>query len=814
MSKVAESTLIRIPRSAFPASFPDNEVLGSGATCTVYKISWKDTDYAFKAYHPHVTKALEREVKTLTFLQHPRILTVHAMVVSDSPIDPKPVGLLLQLVSGTIQDQKPRPDTPVLLRWLGQVAVALQFAHSLGVVHADVKPDNILITPDGEAVLSDFGSAHRVSATVNTQSGTRGTALYRAPEHDEKTLTPQCDVFSFGMTMWTVLHPPQTDHKMGRGDTSIMKSISTGKRPPLDESILTPDLCTLIQSCWAEDPQLRPTMDGVCDALHGMLASSPSQDLPFQHPHGDILRTLHMEGLIESYNHLQWSDNSDGTMLMALAPKEHPMHKFVVDNLRQRNTLEFTIPSEIEVKVVQHKILSETWCTHHKFAAMSRANNPSLSFPNPTDPESVAGLDAFKKFLIPEPEKVLSRALLVWHGTRQEYIESTCRDGPRSYRTTDAGYFGAGSYVAMEANYAARYSILGDKKIPGIHSVILYACSVSMVTVVTPMLHYPTDTGFSKFYSGDPTKAITLLPKCDAHFIPTKQYGRRHPRTGRILDYSVDYQAAHANVAECHELVLLNHQQLVPLAIVSFKLEAKSASIPHSPHTVIRPDSSASWTCVCTFCNEITANKCISCYRPKVSLLEQRRNLLDLWYNPTKQRRNVMVPQIWDRIQKHHRRLTACMEKKNFIMAMISTGVLGFGEGVYAEYFLTDDFNVEAYFCTVKDDWRFHRLDPTSTAQGFNLNTKVDEVEIILNCFPVREELPGDKIIRVRRNQDGYAYTYFNGEPDKDPVNVLFVESGIATCSGWFVYGADPNPTRFDFPTPTWFPPKILPGCE
>eukprot|EP00759_Apiculatamorpha_spiralis_P047355 PhF_6_TR43103/c0_g1_i3/m.65861/K04427/MAP3K7, TAK1; mitogen-activated protein kinase kinase kinase 7 len=809
MSKVAESTLIRIPRSAFPASFPDNEVLGSGATCTVYKISWKDTDYAFKAYHPHVTKALEREVKTLTFLQHPRILTVHAMVVSDSPIDPKPVGLLLQLVSGTIQDQKPRPDTPVLLRWLGQVAVALQFAHSLGVVHADVKPDNILITPDGEAVLSDFGSAHRVSATVNTQSGTRGTALYRAPEHDEKTLTPQCDVFSFGMTMWTVLHPPQTDHKMGRGDTSIMKSISTGKRPPLDESILTPDLCTLIQSCWAEDPQLRPTMDGVCDALHGMLASSPSQDLPFQHPHGDILRTLHMEGLIESYNHLQWSDNSDGTMLMALAPKEHPMHKFVVDNLRQRNTLEFTIPSEIEVKVVQHKILSETWCTHHKFAAMSRANNPSLSFPNPTDPESVAGLDAFKKFLIPEPEKVLSRALLVWHGTRQEYIESTCRDGPRSYRTTDAGYFGAGSYVAMEANYAARYSILGDKKIPGIHSVILYACSVSMVTVVTPMLHYPTDTGFSKFYSGDPTKAITLLPKCDAHFIPAKQCGRFHPVTQRMLDYNVDYQAAHANVAECHELVVLCPHQLVPLAIVSFKLEAKNVPIPRSPNVCPPTDLPTSWTCVCKFRNESTATNCISCDRPKVSILEQRRNLLG-HYNPAKRRSNVLVSQVWDRIEKHHRRLATGMEKKSFFLAMISTGVFGFGEGVYAEYHLTENFTVEAYFRTTQDDWQLHRLDPASPAQGFSSSTKADEIEVHLNCLAVRQHLPGDKIIRVRRNCDGYAYNYFLGEPKKDTLNILFVDSGVYTCSGWFVFGADPNPKMFEFPTPTWHPPKKL----
>ena len=163
----------------------------------------------------------------------------------------------------------------------------------------------------------------------------------------------------------------------------------------------------------------------------------------------------------------------------------------------------------------------------------------------------------------------------MWYGTKSDFVEAVCRDGPRSFRATDPSYFGAGSYAAVEANYAGLYSEIGDRVKPGRHTIVLYACSVSMVRVITLAKDYKgSATGFSQFYpvSGNPQHAVTLSQKCDAHFIPTKDYKKTHPVTGAVLAKSVSYQAvAEGPLAEGHEMVFLSSWQLVPVATVEFE---------------------------------------------------------------------------------------------------------------------------------------------------------------------------------------------------------------------------------------------------
>ena len=50
--------------------------------------------------------------------------------------------------------------------------------------------------------------------------------------------------------------------------------------------------------------------------------------------------------------------------------------------------------------------------------------------------------------------------VFAWHGTPAQYVEAVCRDGPRAFRTTDGGFFGAGSYFAVELEYATRYAMM------------------------------------------------------------------------------------------------------------------------------------------------------------------------------------------------------------------------------------------------------------------------------------------------------------------------------------------------------------------
>jgi hypothetical protein len=131
-------------------------------------------------------------------------------------------------------------------------------------------------------------------------------------------------------------------------------------------------------------------------------------------------------------------------------------------------------------------------------------------------------------------------------------VEAVCRDGPRAFRTTDGGFFGAGSYFAVELDYATRYAMMQVRtswaqhnpaclimrqapSASGEYPVILFAVSVASAYVVTPGRDYPADDpsqpqswGFSKFYSRDPTRSVALMPQYNAHFVPVKYCRRVH----------------------------------------------------------------------------------------------------------------------------------------------------------------------------------------------------------------------------------------------------------------------------------------------
>lgn len=169
-----------------------------------------------------------------------------------------------------------------------------------------------------------------------------------------------------------------------------------------------------------------------------------------------------------------------------------------------------------------------------------------------------------------------ARIVLAWHGVSHERVRDLCRDGPRNFGSTDPGFFGAGSYFAIEANYAAHYSRANGN---GEKAMVLFAISVSQAYPVTVEDDYRTEAeeantdrrthGFSKFYSLDTSIAITRL--YDAHFIPVKYYGKLHPRSGKPLLQDVDFQAAPCAQAQYHELLISSHHRCLPLAVVYFK---------------------------------------------------------------------------------------------------------------------------------------------------------------------------------------------------------------------------------------------------
>jgi hypothetical protein len=161
--------------------------------------------------NPRVAERFLREVRTAAALAHPNIVTVY---------DFYPEGdefiLSMELIPGT--DLRSYVDRhgplPVALAcdYTCQACLGLHHAHGRGVVHRDIKPGNLIISPDGQVKLIDFGLARRDSDPTITSSRVMGTPDYVAPEqavHPHEA-DGRADIYSLGCTLYHLLagHPP------------------------------------------------------------------------------------------------------------------------------------------------------------------------------------------------------------------------------------------------------------------------------------------------------------------------------------------------------------------------------------------------------------------------------------------------------------------------------------------------------------------------------------------------------------------------------------------------------------------------------
>ena len=155
----------------------------------------------------------ETEARHAGSLHHPGIASVFDFGEA-SPVDgstsPRPF-LVMELVEGQPLSNLLRPDAPmdpeVVRDLLGQAAVALGAAHATGIVHRDVKPGNLIITPDRRTKVTDFGIARAAEGMSLTETGqVMGTPAYISPEQAEgKRATAASDVYALGVVAFECL---------------------------------------------------------------------------------------------------------------------------------------------------------------------------------------------------------------------------------------------------------------------------------------------------------------------------------------------------------------------------------------------------------------------------------------------------------------------------------------------------------------------------------------------------------------------------------------------------------------------------------
>src|SRR5919197_253033 len=202
------------------------------------------------------------EARTTASINHPGIAAVHDYGETAGVVDgPKDTAyLVMELVEGdplaAILARERRINAERTLDILEQAGIALQAAHERGLVHRDVKPGNILVTPAGKVKLTDFGIAKAADAAPVTRSGmVMGTAHYIAPEQAlGGTATPSSDVYSLAVVGYECL----MGHRPFLSDNAVTVAMMHIRdvAPPLPPDV-PPGTRALIEATLVKDPRRR-----------------------------------------------------------------------------------------------------------------------------------------------------------------------------------------------------------------------------------------------------------------------------------------------------------------------------------------------------------------------------------------------------------------------------------------------------------------------------------------------------------------------------------------------------------------------------
>ncbi|HEY6191759.1 MAG TPA: serine/threonine-protein kinase, partial [Bacteroidota bacterium] len=270
------------------------EKLGEGGMGVVYKAvdTTLERPVALKFLSSHLQTGADsferffREARSASALNHPNILTIHGF-------EEHPDGsfIVMEWVDGkTFKSLAGKASIPEINGYAAQVAAGLSKAHANGIVHRDIKADNIMVSSDGVVKIMDFGLAKLAGATSLTKTGsTVGTIAYLSPEQLRgEEATGQADIWSFGIVLYELLtgrlpfhaaHEAALMYEIVNVDPKPVRELRTDCPPGLNE-VVTKMLAKDRVNRYAHvDDILRELKAGI-----GSPAPSPVQPGPVRSP--------------------------------------------------------------------------------------------------------------------------------------------------------------------------------------------------------------------------------------------------------------------------------------------------------------------------------------------------------------------------------------------------------------------------------------------------------------------------------------------------------------------------------------------------
>lgn len=207
---------------------------------------------------PTWTERFEREARAAAALTSPGIVQVHD-IGDDSDVG---VFIVTELVEGTSLDalleSRGRIEPTRAAEIIADVLAALDVAHESGIVHRDVKPQNVLVADSGRVKLADFGIAHLAAATAATSVTAHrvlGTPVYMSPEQAQgQRVSGAADIYSTGVLLYELLagKPPFT----GESHVAIALQHLNDVPPPLPPDVPAPP-CSIVNRALSKNPSAR-----------------------------------------------------------------------------------------------------------------------------------------------------------------------------------------------------------------------------------------------------------------------------------------------------------------------------------------------------------------------------------------------------------------------------------------------------------------------------------------------------------------------------------------------------------------------------
>src|SRR5216110_1602458 len=232
----------------------------------------------YKASDPHLRERFLREARTAAKLSHPNIIPIHAVEEIGEF-----VFFAMAYVEGETLTDRVRNRGPMApseaSRVLRDVAWALAYAHGQGVVHRDVKPDNILLENGGRVLVADFGIASAVAGAGALSTGeVVGTPEFMSPEQAlGEPVDARSDLYALGVVGYFALSGALPFE--GAQATEVLAKQATEPPPPLSSVVpgVPRRLARAVEQCLEKDPADRPR---TAEELVGQLALEQRKEIP------------------------------------------------------------------------------------------------------------------------------------------------------------------------------------------------------------------------------------------------------------------------------------------------------------------------------------------------------------------------------------------------------------------------------------------------------------------------------------------------------------------------------------------------------